>query len=125
MLRTIQRPSHIDGLLRSLVKHSGAVPVDADPIASQVRSELLQVIEVLVTRIEHIAIPLSIDPSVPLVIHARYTRVEILAGFDVGQGAKVAPWQTGVYWAPNARSDLLAFTLDKTTGQFSPTTRYL
>ena len=36
----------------------------------------------------------------------------------------MAPWQTGVYWAPNARADLFAFTLDKTTGQFSPTTRY-
>ena len=31
---------------------------------------------------------------------------------------------TGVYWAKDARADLLAFTLDKTTGQFSPTTRY-
>ena len=30
-------------------------------------------------------------------------------------GAKVAPWQTGVYWARDARADLLAFTLDKTT----------
>jgi hypothetical protein len=36
----------------------------------------------------------------------------------------VAPWQTGIYWAADARADLLAFTLDKTTGQFSPTTRY-
>lgn len=68
--------------------------------------------------------PLSIDPSVPLMVHARYTRLEILAGFDVGSGAKVAPWQTGVYWAVEARSALLAFTLDKTSGQFSSTTRY-
>ena len=37
---------------------------------------------------------------------------------------KVAPWQTGVYWAKEAKADLLAFTLDKTSGQFSPTTRY-
>ena len=36
----------------------------------------------------------------------------------------MAPWQTGVYWASESRADLLAFTLDKTTGQFSPTTRY-
>ena len=36
----------------------------------------------------------------------------------------MAPWQTGVYWAKDARADLLAFTLDKTSGQFSPTTRY-
>ena len=40
------------------------------------------------------------------------------------RGAKVAPWQTGVYWAKEAEADLLAFTLDKTSGQFSPTTRY-
>ena len=57
-------------------------------------------------------------------VHARYTRVEILAAFGVGEAAKVAPWQTGVYWAKEAKADLLAFTLDKTSGQFSPTTRY-
>jgi superfamily II DNA or RNA helicase/HKD family nuclease len=91
---------------------------------ARVRAELLELLEILAARIEHIAIPLSIDPSVPLMVHARYTRVEILAGFDVGSGAKVAPWQTGVHWAANSRSDLLAFTLDKTSGQFSPTTRY-
>jgi hypothetical protein len=89
-----------------------------------VRSELLELFEVLAARIEHVAVPLATDSSVPLLVHAKYTRVEILAGFDVGEGAKVAPWQTGVYWAPKARADLLAFTLDKTTGQFSPTTRY-
>ena len=63
-------------------------------------------------------------PDVALQIHARYTRLEILAAFGVGDSAKVAPWQTGVYWAKEAKGDLLAFTLDKTTGQFSPTTRY-
>jgi hypothetical protein len=63
-------------------------------------------------------------PDVPLVVHARYTRVEILAAFGVGGAARVAPWQSGVYWAKAARADLLAFTLDKTSGGFSPTTRY-
>jgi len=69
-------------------------------------------------------LPLSERPNVPLQVHARYTRLEIMAAFGVGQGAKVAPWQTGVYWAKEAKADLLAFTLDKTSGQFSPTTRY-
>ena len=90
----------------------------------RVRSELLELLETLANRLEHVAVPLSTDPSVPLMVHARYTRVEMLAGFGVGEGAKTAPWRSGVYWAANARSDLLAFTLDKTTGQFSPTTRY-
>ena len=30
----------------------------------------------------------------------------------------------GVYWANDAGADLFAFTLDKTSGDFSPTTRY-
>ncbi len=99
----------------------GAVLLWSHP---QVRAELLDLLEVLASRIEHVPVPLSTHLDVPLEVHGRYTRVEILAAFDVGEGAKVAPWQTGVYWASNARADLLAFTLDKTTGQFSPTTRY-
>jgi len=87
-------------------------------------AELLDLLEVLADRIEHVSVPLASHPDVPLEVHARYTRVEILAAFDIGEGARVAPWQTGVYWAADARADLLAFTLDKTTGQFSPTTRY-
>lgn len=30
----------------------------------------------------------------------------------------------GVLWEPQSRSDLFAFTLDKSVGGFSPTTRY-
>ena len=90
----------------------------------QVRAELLDLLEVLATRIEHVAVPLATHPDVPLAAHARYTRIEILAAFNVGEGTRVAPWQTGVYWAGESRADLFAFTLDKTTGQFSPTTRY-
>ena len=50
--------------------------------------------------------------------------MEILAAFDVGQGSRVSPWQDGVRWLPTQGADLLAFTLDKTGGIFSPTTRY-
>ena len=75
-------------------------------------------------RIDHVPLPLTTHPDVPLAIHARYTRVEILAAFGIGATARVAPWQSGVYWAKVAQADLLAFTLDKTSGGFSPTTRY-
>jgi hypothetical protein len=90
----------------------------------QVRAELLDLLNALENRIEHIPITLETHPEVPLQIHARYTRIEVLAAFGIGGTAKVAAWQTGVYWAKEARADLLAFTLDKTSGQFSPTTRY-
>ena len=89
----------------------------------QVRAELRELLDALDPRVDHLHEPLP-APDVPLQIHARYTRIEILAAFGVGEGAKVAAWQTGVRWVPEARADLLAFTLDKTSGQFSPTTRY-
>jgi len=90
----------------------------------QVRVELLDLLEVLAGGVDHLQQALVRHPEVPLQVHARYTRLEILAAFGIGEYAKVAPWQTGVYWAKDARADLFAFTLDKTTGQFSPTTRY-
>lgn len=90
----------------------------------QVRAELGELLDVLAERVEHVSLPLTSPPDVPLSVHARYTRLEILAAFGLGEGAKVAPWQTGVYWAKEVNADLLAFTLDKTSGQFSPTTRY-
>jgi hypothetical protein len=90
----------------------------------QVRAELIELLDVLATRIDHVHHSVATHPDVPLQVHARYSRIEILAAFDIGEGAKVAPWQTGVYWAKEAGADLLAFTLDKTSGQFSPTTRY-
>ncbi len=90
----------------------------------QVRGELLELLDVLAERIGHVHPPFTGHADVPLAVHARYTRIEILAALGVGKLAKVAPWQSGVYWAPDARTDLFAFTLDKTTGQFSPTTSY-
>lgn len=90
----------------------------------QVRAELRELLTLLRHRIAHLPLALTSHPEVPLHVHARYTRLEILAAFGIGEGAKVAPWQTGVYWAREAQADLLAFTLDKTSGQFSPTTRY-
>jgi superfamily II DNA or RNA helicase/HKD family nuclease len=90
----------------------------------QVRSEVLALLEILGDRLSHVPVALDGHPDVPLTVHGRYTRIEILAAFGIGDGAKVAPWQTGVYWAREAKADLLAFTLDKTSGGFSPTTRY-
>ncbi len=90
----------------------------------QIRREILALMATLADRVEHVTTTLSNQSEVPLAVHGRYTRIEILAAFGIGTGAKVAPWQTGVYWAREAAADLLAFTLDKTTGQFSPTTRY-
>ena len=89
----------------------------------QVRAELLELLDILPERVDHLHAPLGI-PDVPLAVHARYTRTEILAAFDTGSGVKPITWQSGVWWDENSTSDLFAFTLDKSAGSFSPTTRY-
>jgi hypothetical protein len=47
-----------------------------------------------------------------------------LAALGVGNGAKIANWVSGVRYEQESRTDIFAFTLDKSDGQFSPTTRY-
>ncbi len=90
----------------------------------QVRIELADLFTVLRDRIDHLHADLSGRGRVPLQVHARYSRIEILAAMGVGEAAKVAAWQTGVYEAKDENAELMAFTLDKSSGAFSPTTRY-
>jgi superfamily II DNA or RNA helicase/HKD family nuclease len=75
-------------------------------------------------QVDHVHRPIPGRPDSPLRVHARYTRLEILAAFGHGTGATVTAWQSGVFWLPEERADLFAFTLDKSSGSFSPTTRY-
>jgi superfamily II DNA or RNA helicase/HKD family nuclease len=90
----------------------------------QVRSEIVELMGVLAERVDHLNSRLANHPDVPLQIHARYSRIEILAAMGAAKAAKVASWQSGVYEAKAEDSELLAFTLDKSSGGFSPTTRY-
>jgi hypothetical protein len=90
----------------------------------QVLLELGQLMEVLAEQLEHVPRPLESLPDVPLSVHARYTRREILAAFSHGASLKIPEWREGTRWIPDERVDLLAITLDKSSGHFSPTTRY-
>ncbi|MEV6490318.1 DUF3427 domain-containing protein [Actinoplanes sp. NPDC051633] len=88
----------------------------------QVRFEIGELLRVTGESPHHIHTEAMTD--VPLRIHAQYTRIEILAAVGEGNDAKTPPWREGVYNAKGVGADLLAFTLDKTSGDFSPTTRY-
>jgi superfamily II DNA or RNA helicase/HKD family nuclease len=90
----------------------------------EVRHQLGELLEVLESRVSHVTHAPTTLPELPLHVHARYTRIEILAACGKGDGVKVMPWQTGVLYLEELPADLLAFTLDKTGGAFSPTTRY-
>ncbi|GAA0797086.1 DUF3427 domain-containing protein [Spirilliplanes yamanashiensis] len=88
----------------------------------QVLAELRELLTVLGDAPRHVPQPAL--PGVPLQVHSRYTRIEILAAVGEGTGTKTPPWREGVYDAKATGADLLVFTLDKTSGDFSPTTRY-
>jgi superfamily II DNA or RNA helicase/HKD family nuclease len=88
----------------------------------QVIAESLDLLEVLHSGLDHVHSEAL--PGIPLQVHAKYTRIEILAATGEGSGAKTPQWREGVYDVKASGADLLAFTLDKTSGDFSPTTRY-
>src|SRR3546814_16471129 len=47
----------------------------------QVRAELQQLLAVLDAQVDHLHAPLATHPDVPLQVHGRYSRIEILAAF--------------------------------------------
>jgi hypothetical protein len=91
---------------------------------AQVRAELVELLNVLATRITHLGIPLTNRADVPMTVHARYTRREMLAACATDDGLRLRPWREGVLYDRALDADIFVFTLDKTHGQFSPTTRY-
>lgn len=90
----------------------------------QVCAELMDLLDALAQQVDHLHPATRLAPEVPLQVHARYTRLEMLAALGVGDAAKPPEWREGVKWVAAANTDLLAFTLDKTSGNFSPTTSY-
>lgn len=90
----------------------------------QVVAELTALMAVLSTRLQHLPGELANFPDVPLHVHARYTRREILAAFADGYTLALPPWREGVLWLSDHEVDLFTITLDKSKGHFSPTTRY-
>jgi superfamily II DNA or RNA helicase/HKD family nuclease len=90
----------------------------------QVRRELDELLAALDEQVDHLQPMLGQHPHCPLHIHARYTRLETQAAMNDGTGLRPPRWDSGVKWLPHERTDIFAFTLDKTSGDFSPTTRY-
>jgi len=88
----------------------------------QVIADLLELLDVL--EVDHVQPALATHPQVPLRLHARYRRREILAAFATGPLAKTRPWREGTLFLSDAGVDVHVITLDKSAGHFSPTTRY-
>jgi hypothetical protein len=75
-------------------------------------------------RVVHLQTPLSVLDTVPLQVHAHYTRDEVLAAFGIATLMVPHPLQAGAYWHRSSQTDLFFVTLQKTEKEFSPSTRY-
>ncbi|MEV6039272.1 DUF3427 domain-containing protein [Nonomuraea sp. NPDC052116] len=82
-------------------------------------AELGELADLLRSRLRHVAPPL--DPVVPLRLHARYSKNEVLAAFGID---KPAPIREGVKYVQEHQADLFFATIDKSVGRYSPTTLY-
>jgi superfamily II DNA or RNA helicase/HKD family nuclease len=82
-------------------------------------AELRELAQLLRARIRHVSPVL--DPIVPLHLHARYSKNEVLAAFGV---EKPAHMREGVKYVEEHQADLFFVTIDKAEDAYSPTTLY-
>ncbi|GGW29816.1 DUF3427 domain-containing protein [Streptomyces xantholiticus] len=91
------------------------------------RDELRQVLAHNLERTDHVPVPLLGElTSLPLTVHASYSREEILPA--LGQsfigGFMPGHFREGVRWCESIKTDALLITLEKDEKDFSPQTRY-
>lgn len=99
-----------------------AASLDAIWAHGPLRDELAQLLDVLAaspTRERGV-----LDLPIPIHVHARYTRDEIIAAWRVTANGRLRELREGVLWVEAARTDLLFVTLDKTEALFRPQVRY-
>lgn len=89
-----------------------------------VRDELAQLLAVLAERAAHVEPPLAQPPGLPLVLHGRYQRDEVLAALDVLDPERPHSAQSGVVPARDHRALALFITVEKSTQHYAPTTMY-
>jgi hypothetical protein len=89
-----------------------------------VRDELCQLFEALDLRSDRTNPPLSEANEIPIALHAKYTRAEILLAYGDGTVGTPSSNREGVRWLPEIETDLLFVTLRKSDRSFSPSTMY-
>ncbi len=90
------------------------------------KEEIIELLELLIDRIDYIESDLILPYSQPLKIHSRYTRDQILVAFGMSSYDKVSSNRIGVGVAENKdlNTELLFVDLVKSEKDFSPTTLY-
>jgi hypothetical protein len=87
-------------------------------------AELIELLDVLDARSTTRAMPSLLAPEIPLNLHARYSRPEVLAALAHGKGVKPTTSREGVLWVEDAKCDVFFVDLQKAERDYSPTTMY-
>jgi hypothetical protein len=88
------------------------------------RQELIELLGVLDERSTTRGGPSALPPAVPLTLHGRYSRAEVIAALGFGEGVKPKVTQGGILWVPQVQSDVFFVDLQKAERDYSPTTMY-
>ncbi len=89
-----------------------------------VKEELLDVLNWQLAQIKHEQPMMEDLPNVPLRLHARYVREQILVAFGATTFERQPPAREGVFVIQEQNIELMFVTLNKNEKQFSPTTMY-
>lgn len=86
--------------------------------------EVIEVMDILINKIDYIESDIELPYSQPLKVHSRYTREQILAAFQFSTFDQKSNIREGVAFSKEKNTELLFITLDKSEKHFSPTTLY-
>ena len=89
-----------------------------------ITSELVEVVDWQIQQIKHQQTIMDNLPKVPIKLHARYSREQILVAFGATTFERQPPAREGVFVIKNDNIELMFVTLNKNEKQFSPTTMY-
>jgi len=87
-------------------------------------SELQEVLAILIQRVNFIEKKIELGYALPLRIHSRYNRDEILAALRLHQFDKKSSNREGIALKKDLNTEALFVTLKKSDKQYSPTTQY-
>ncbi|MES2285478.1 MAG: DUF3427 domain-containing protein [Bacteroidota bacterium] len=86
--------------------------------------EIIEIIEILIDKIDFLEAKISLPYTQPLKVHSRYTREQIIAAFGFHTFQKKSEIREGVAFSKEKNTELLFITLNKSEKDFSPTTLY-
>jgi len=87
-------------------------------------NEIIEILEILIDKIDFIEKEIELPYSQPLKIHSRYTREQILAAFGISTFDKKSSNREGVAESKTLNTELLFIDLIKSEKDFSPSTLY-